>query len=292
MPAADKHCALCSLQVFEGDSQADAAGVYRRAHIANFHGKPEVPPDGDTTVAPIMMPRMVNAVNPAVPEVSIRRVLGASECLLQQRRRYMHQACLACEIQQAENPSLLLPCTLTVPSDAAPSCSPVCDCAELWTGRRELCRWRHECQTGWQVPSWTCLPTQRTAFLAVPPPSSRPPAPIAIPACCWRRRKRRNGRGKQRHASAMWRLGSAKPTSGMQCPAVAAAAAIKAVRHHGRRSLPAAPDKVVLGTLTHESEAATPEDDTILRWYRHDVIPSHCLVGHHFLEKLTSLPIT
>jgi hypothetical protein len=90
----------------------------------------------------------------------------------------------------------------------------------------------------------------------------------------------------------MWRLGSAKPTSGMQCPAVAAAAAIKAVRHHGRRSLPAAPDKVVLGTLTHESEAATPEDDTILRWYRHDVIPSHCLVGHHFLEKLTSLPIT
>ena len=64
--------------MFEGDSQAAAAGVYRRAHIASFHSNAALPPDSDTTIAPLMMPRMHNTVNPAVPEVSIRRVSGGS----------------------------------------------------------------------------------------------------------------------------------------------------------------------------------------------------------------------
>ena len=67
--------------MFEGDSQAAAAGVYRRAHIASFHSNAELPPDSDTTIAPMMMPRMHNTVNPAVPEVSIRRVSGGAVSL-------------------------------------------------------------------------------------------------------------------------------------------------------------------------------------------------------------------
>jgi hypothetical protein len=63
------------LSIFEGDGEASAAGVYRRAHIASFHSNAQLAPaDSDTTVAPIMMPRMMPNVNPGVPEVSIRRV--------------------------------------------------------------------------------------------------------------------------------------------------------------------------------------------------------------------------
>jgi hypothetical protein len=62
------------LSIFEGDGEASAAGVYRRAHIASFHSNAQLAPaDSDTTVAPIMMPRMMPNVNPGVPEVSIRR---------------------------------------------------------------------------------------------------------------------------------------------------------------------------------------------------------------------------
>jgi hypothetical protein len=62
------------LTIFEGDGEASAAGVYRRAHIASFHSNAALAPaDSDTTVAPIMMPRMVPSANPSVPEVSIRR---------------------------------------------------------------------------------------------------------------------------------------------------------------------------------------------------------------------------
>jgi|APGre2960657444_1045066.scaffolds.fasta_scaffold18433_4 hypothetical protein len=71
------------LQVFEGDESAAAAGVYRRAHIASFHSNAALAPgeggeEGDTTIAPIMHPRMLTGVTPAVPEVSIRRVPARS----------------------------------------------------------------------------------------------------------------------------------------------------------------------------------------------------------------------
>ena len=71
--AADAHSRRPS-QVFEGDSQANAAGVYRRAHIVSQHSSAALPVEGDTTIAPITMPRMLASAAPAVPEFTIRRV--------------------------------------------------------------------------------------------------------------------------------------------------------------------------------------------------------------------------
>jgi len=59
-------------QVFEGDSQADAAGVYRRAHIVSSASGVQLPNAGDSTIAPILMPRMLPTAAPAVPELTIR----------------------------------------------------------------------------------------------------------------------------------------------------------------------------------------------------------------------------
>ena len=116
------------LTVFEGDNEAAAAGVFRRAHIASFHSNAQMmPADEDTTVAPIMMPRMMPSANPAVPEVSIRRVrrscVGTPSCPALRSRR---------------------------PARAG-----------LWTARRAWCSWLRACRTGWRTATLRGKNTRR-----------------------------------------------------------------------------------------------------------------------------------
>jgi hypothetical protein len=76
-PHSDCPGSNASPQVFEGDSQANAAGVYRRVHIANSSGSTsQLQHAGDNTIAPILMPRMLSAAAPAVPELTIRCAPG------------------------------------------------------------------------------------------------------------------------------------------------------------------------------------------------------------------------
>jgi len=104
------------LTVFEGDNEAAAAGVFRRAHIASFHSNAQmVPADEDTTQAPIMMPRMMPSANPAVPEVSIRRV----------RLLGWPQGCVRAGSRRTAR-------------------------AEWWTATLAWCRCPRACPTGWR----------------------------------------------------------------------------------------------------------------------------------------------